>query len=178
MQSSSSLGNIFLVSTVLSATSYHEFCRELVTWISAKKAKQSSMGGGDEPTLPLAQPPNRCDWASENCMFPHLPLAKCNVMGCHKLLHHVCQVSWQDAKGLSPGGCVKFCHWHHPNWREYQLTHPPAMSAAAATTPATSAKAASVPPAVPFPSPIPFPNLNNSSPNGEPSQPSQSPLNQ
>ena len=128
-----------------------------VSWLlgsAEERAKQSSTSR--DPPPPAAQSPNLCDWASEGCNFSNLPLEKCNVMGCDRLLHHICQVSWQDSKGLSPGGCSKFCRWHHPNWREYQSTQvPPAMSAAAGAAAATSAPAGvSLHPFIlPYPSP-------------------------
>ena len=55
-------------------------------------------------TLKVAATASLCDWAVEGCSFPRLPLNKCNIAGCNKLLHHLCQINWLDASGLSPGG--------------------------------------------------------------------------
>ena len=55
---------------------------------------------------------NLCNWAVEDCagvQFTDLQLEKCNIEGCDKVLHHLCQINWQNSKGLSPGGCSKLC---------------------------------------------------------------------
>lgn len=102
---------------------------------------------------------NQCDWAIEGCVhrqFPNIPLEKCNVAGCNILLHHICQVNWQTANGLSPGNCTKLCRWHHPNWATIKsATAPPAMSAAA---PAAAATAASTINRI-YPLPTSFPHF-------------------
>ena len=57
-----------------------------------------------------------CDWTAEKCIIPTAPLIKCNIEGCSNHLHHVCQIEWQGAHGMSPGGCAKLCREHHPNY--------------------------------------------------------------
>ncbi len=62
----------------------------------------------------------QCDWLSVGaCVFNSAlngpSLVPWQVFGCNLLIHHACQVEWENGgPGRETRGCNKFCVGHHP----------------------------------------------------------------
>jgi hypothetical protein len=62
----------------------------------------------------------KCDWLSVGaCLFNSAingtSLISCQVSGCNLLIHHACQVGWENGgPGRETRGCDNFCIGHHP----------------------------------------------------------------
>ena len=77
------------------------------------------------PPPPPPLPPRRstlCDWAQAViCNFPLLAPLECQIDGCDRLVHHLCQQSWEDKRGHEEY-LPRVCCIHHPN---YKYAHEP-----------------------------------------------------
>jgi hypothetical protein len=60
-----------------------------------------------------------CDWARVSlCLACGVgpSLVKCQMEGCARTLHHMCQTEWESAKeGREAHGSKKLCAYHHPS---------------------------------------------------------------
>jgi len=60
-----------------------------------------------------------CDWARVSlCLACGVgpSLVKCQMEGCARTLHHMCQTEWESAEeGLEAHGSKKLCAYHHPS---------------------------------------------------------------
>ena len=70
-----------------------------------------------------------CDWASTStgCKMTSLPPIKCQREGCDKLVHHVCQNTWEvTAAGLESESIATLCRQHHSSYKmETAAVQPP-----------------------------------------------------
>jgi len=56
----------------------------------------------------------KCDWGHiVTCNFPQLKQLKCTVDGCNKLVHHLCQIEFEQREGFPETMPLKCC-LHHP----------------------------------------------------------------
>ena len=56
----------------------------------------------------------KCDWSHiVPCNLPHLKPLKCTVNGCNKLVHHLCQIAFEQREGCDEIMALKCC-LHHP----------------------------------------------------------------
>ena len=56
----------------------------------------------------------KCDWRHiVPCNFPQLKPLKCTVNGCNKLVHHLCQIAFEQREGCDEFMALKCC-LHHP----------------------------------------------------------------
>jgi hypothetical protein len=60
-----------------------------------------------------------CDWARVSLCLAcgeGPSLVKCQMEGCARILHHMCQTEWDSAEeGLEAHGSKKLCAYHHPS---------------------------------------------------------------
>ncbi len=93
--------------------------KKLLTFIEEQSAaKQAcSLAAGK---LSSVKKKSECDWLSVGaCLFDSAlngpSLISCQVSGYNVLIHHACQVEWENGgPGQEMGGCNKFCIGHHP----------------------------------------------------------------
>jgi hypothetical protein len=95
----------------------------------------------DTPRLPTA---SVCNWAHLDlclvCFGGGPSLITCQVTGCDCLLHRICQVEWESAKGCKAHGSRKLCAHHHSAC----LVDCPSCSAFSSLSAATSGSSQSV----------------------------------
>ena len=82
---------------------------------------QQSTQPTTQATQMALQPPqpqrNVCDWAQAiPCEFPALPLLNCQIYGCDRLVHHLCQGEW-ERRNSHPDTVARLCCRHHPNYK-------------------------------------------------------------
>ena len=82
---------------------------------------QQSTQPTTQATETALQPPqpqhNVCDWAQAiPCEFPALPLLNCQIYGCDRLVHHLCQGGW-ERRNSHPDTVARLCCRHHPNYK-------------------------------------------------------------
>ncbi len=73
------------------------------------------------PLLPPLSPPqphqkhaNHCDWWMSDtcCIAPELPLQKCQMEDCNRMVHHLCQNTWHESKQYEPHSIARYCRLH------------------------------------------------------------------
>ena len=68
---------------------------------------------------PSVQTKEVCAWGVSLCQpcLPNLPPPeRCNINGCTKFLHHLCQIQWEASVEYEPTGCAKYCPNHHGHY--------------------------------------------------------------
>jgi len=67
----------------------------------------------------------KCDWGNIiACNLPQLKPLKCTVDGCNKLVHHLCQIEFEQREGFPETLPLKCC-LHHPQSPFRALKSPP-----------------------------------------------------
>jgi hypothetical protein len=62
-------------------------------------------------------PTHVCNWAQVIvCSFPELASQKCQHTDCDSLVHHLCQVAWEQREG-HPDTVACYCCLHHPHYK-------------------------------------------------------------
>jgi hypothetical protein len=69
----------------------------------------------------------KCDWSHiVACTFPQLKPLKCTVDGCNKLVHHLCQIAFEQREGFPETLPLKCC-LHHPQ-SPFRASKPPPVN--------------------------------------------------
>jgi hypothetical protein len=95
-----------------------------------KKDAQSAVNQKLPPPLPLLLPllpppqphqkhANHCDWgmSATCCIAPELPLQKCQMEDCNRMVHHLCQNTWHESKHYEPNSISRYCRLHDELYR-------------------------------------------------------------
>ncbi len=124
--------------------------RYLTRCLGSQQSKRT-----DSPKLPAA---SVCDLAHLGLCLVYLgrgpSLIMCQVEGCNRLLHHMCQAEWESTKeGHKVHGSRKLCTHHHPACLVDRPSHaafssPPAatLGSSKSTMSTSTTTTASVPP--------------------------------
>jgi curved DNA-binding protein CbpA len=69
----------------------------------------------------------KCNWSHiVTCDIPHLKPLKCTFDGCNNLVHHLCQIAFEQREGFSETMSLKCC-LHHPQ-SPFRASNPPPVN--------------------------------------------------